>query len=71
MDSVFDYLFFITFFYTKILKNCLFLAVLGLCYCTQAFSSCSIWDLLSRCDHGLPIAVTSHFGTQALELWCM
>ena len=27
----------------------LFLAVLGLCCCTQAFSSCSKWGLLSKC----------------------
>ena len=37
----------------------LFLAVLGLRYCTWAFSSCSEWGLLSVVVHWLFIAVAS------------
>ena len=39
-------------------KN-LFLAVLGLCCCAQAFSSCSEQGLLFVAVHGLLIAVAS------------
>ena len=37
----------------------LFLAVLGLCCCTQALSSFSKWGLLFVAVHGLLIAVAS------------
>ena len=37
----------------------LFLAVLGLCCCTRAFSSCGEWGLLFVVVRGLPIAVAS------------
>ena len=37
----------------------LFLAVLGLCCCTQAFSSCSKWGLLFVAVLGLLIVVAS------------
>ena len=33
--------------------------MLGLCFCTQAFSSCSKWGLLFFVVHGLLIAVAS------------
>ena len=33
---------------------CLFLAVLGLCCCDQAFSSCGKWGLLSSCSVWAP-----------------
>ena len=35
------------------------MAVLGLCCCVQAFSSCSRWGLLFVAVHGLLIAVAS------------
>ena len=37
----------------------LFLAVLGLCCCAQAFSSCGEWGLLFVAVYGLLIAVAS------------
>ena len=37
----------------------LFLAVLGLCCCTRAFSSCGEWGLLSVAVRGLLIAVAT------------
>ena len=37
----------------------LFLAVLGLCCCTWAFSSCGEWGLLFVAVHGLHVAVAS------------
>ena len=45
-----------TFIYLFIL---LFLAVLGLCFCARAFSSCGEWGLLFVVVHGLLIAVAS------------
>ena len=40
--------------------TCLFLAVLGLCCCTDLFSSCSEWGLLTSCSvHGVFIDVAS------------
>ena len=39
--------------------NYLFLAVLGLCYCMWAFSSCREWGLLFVAVHRLLIAVVS------------
>ena len=44
----------------------LFLAVLGLCCCTQAFSSCGEWGLLFVAVHGLLIAVASLFAEHGL-----
>ena len=40
-------------------KNYLFLAVLGLCCCTSALSSCSKWGYSLVAVHGLLIAVAS------------
>ena len=37
----------------------LFMAALGLCRCTRAFSSCSEWGLLFVAVRGLLIAVAS------------
>ena len=37
----------------------LFMAVLGLCCCARAFSSCGEWGLLFVAGHGLLIAVAS------------
>ena len=37
----------------------LFLAVLGLCCCVRAFSSCGEWGLLFVVVHGLLIVVAS------------
>ena len=48
------------FFY--FLKTYLFLAVLGLRCCAQAFSSCGEWGLLSTVGHRL-------WGTRAQQLW--
>ena len=45
--------------YILILFIYLFLAVLGLRCCTQAFSSCGEWGLLFVAVHGLLIAVAS------------
>ena len=51
---------------------CLLLAALGFCCCTQAFSGCSQWGLLSSCG-----AQTSHCsgiscrGAQALDAWAL
>ena len=45
----------------------LFLAVLGLCCCVQAFSSSSERGLLFVVVRGLLIAVASRCGTRALE----
>ena len=44
----------------------LFLAALGLCCCTQAFSSCGEQGLLFIAVHRLLIAVASHCGARAL-----
>ena len=48
----------------------LFLGMLGLCCCAQAFSSYGMWRLLSRCS-----AWASHCGSfsccKARALWCM
>ena len=44
--------------YYSILK-CLFLVVLGLCCCTQAFSSWGEWRLLFAAVQGLLIAAAS------------
>ena len=44
---------FLFFFFLSFLKNnfiYLFLTVLGLCCCAQAFSSCGEWGLLSSCS---------------------
>ena len=51
---------------------CLFLAALGFCCCTQAFSGCGEWGLLSSCG-----AQTSHCsgiscrGARALDEWAL
>ena len=47
-------------------KKCLFLflAVLGLCCCLWAFSSCREWGLLFVMVHGLLIVVASCCGAQ-------
>ena len=39
--------------------NFFFLAVLGLCCCAQAFSSCGEWGLFFVAVHGVLIAVAS------------
>ena len=44
----------------------LFLAVLGLCHCVQAFSSCGKRELLFIAVHGLLIAITSLCRARAL-----
>ena len=51
-----------TLFFLLFIKNkfiYLFLAVLGLRFCTQAFSSCSKWGLLFILARGLLIVVAS------------
>ena len=56
------FLFFFSFFF--------FLAVLGLCCCVWAFSSCGEWGLLFVAVHGLLIAVASLcWGARALGAW--
>ena len=47
----------------------LFLAVLGLCCCTRAFSSCGERGLLFVAVRGLLIEVASRCGAQALGAW--
>ena len=47
------------FFFFKKFIYYLFLAVLGLCCCTRAFSSCGKWGLLFVAVRGLPIAEAS------------
>ena len=47
----------------------LFLAALGLCCCTRAFSSCGEWGLLFVAARGLLIAVASHCRAWALGAW--
>ena len=47
------------FFFDKFIFIYLFLAVLGLRCCAQAFSSCGEWGLLFVAVHGLLIAVAS------------
>ena len=46
-------------FFYKFIYFYLFLAALGLCCCTQVFSSCSERGLLFVVVHGLLIAVAS------------
>ena len=57
------------FFYKFIYLFILFLAVLGLCCCARAFSSCGEWGLLFVAVRGLLIAVASRRGAQALGAW--
>ena len=47
----------------------LFLAALGLCCCTRAFSSCGERGLLFVVVHGLLIAVASRCGARSLGVW--
>ena len=47
------------FFLISLFYFYLFLAVLGLCCCMQAFSSCGEWGLLFVAVRGLLIAVAS------------
>ena len=49
-------LFFLIYIYFNLF---LFLAALGLCCCTQAFSTCGEWGLLFVAVRGLLIAVAS------------
>ena len=50
----------------------IFLAVLGLCCCDRAFSSCGKWGLLSSCSVQAPQhSGFSRCGVQASELWRM
>ena len=56
----------LTFFFKFIYFIYLFLAALGLCCYTQAFSSCGEWGLLFIAVHGLLIAVASRFRARAL-----
>ena len=50
----------VSFFFNKFIYFIyLFLAALSLCYCAQAFSSCSEWGLLFVAVHGLLIVVAS------------
>ena len=46
-------------------KNYLFLAELGLCCCTQAFSSCGEWGPLCSC------AQASHCGFSCCRTWAL
>ena len=55
----------LTFF--KKINLFLFLAELGLCCCTRAFSSCGEWGLLSVAVRGLLIAVASLVGEHGLQ----
>ena len=59
-----SFLFFIAFFYKNLFT--LFLALLGLRRCVQAFSSCSERGLLFIAVRGLLIAVASRCGAWAL-----
>ena len=43
----------------------LFLAVLGLCFCVRAFSSCGKWGLLFIAVHGPLTIAASRCGAQA------
>ena len=56
-------------FFFKYLFANLFLAVLGLCCCTQAFSSCGDQRLLFNGVHGLLIAVVSLVAASAPGMW--
>ena len=47
----------------------LVLAVLGLCCCVRAFSSCSRWGLLSTVVLGLPLPGVSHCRPQDSAAW--
>ena len=51
------YFYFFNFYFINLFI--LFLAVLGLCCCAQAFSSCSEWGLLFVAVHRLLIVVAS------------
>ena len=55
MELIFFYFLFLKFIYFIYL----FLAVLGLCCCAWAFSSCGEWGLLFVVVRGLLIAVAS------------
>ena len=56
-------------------RSYLFMAVLGLCCCARAFSSCGELGLLFLAVHGLLIVVASHCGgfsccgVRALGAW--
>ena len=61
--------FFYTFFKKFIYFIYLFLPVLGLRCCAQAFSSYGERELLFVVVRGLPIVVASRFGARALGAW--
>ena len=50
----------------------LFLAVLGLCCCARAFSSCAEWGLLFLVVHGLLLLHSTgsrHVGFSSFGMW--
>ena len=59
----------ILFFWFVCLFIYLLLAVLGLCCCARAFSSCGERGLLFIVERGLLIVVASHCGERALGMW--
>ena len=58
---------YIYFFFSLLFFLNLFLAVLGLCCCAQAFSSCSEWGLLFIAVRGFLIAVASPVEEHGLQ----